>query len=185
MLDPGEQRLVMFTRSFHRRARRLIAGEPTAGLAEYEPRTVLDALTRLNATGMTVPFVSHRLSEVTELCDRVTMLRDDRISAVVAGDEVTEQRLVKEMKGKGQAIPSPTSCLRGLSLLSTSRCDAITALRWPSARLPIVRWPSAFHRFSSKAKLLRLRRGQNPPATTRPGARRATFWRTPVGLQAA
>ena len=99
MLDPGEQRLVMFARSFHRKARLMIADEPTAGLGEYESRTVLAALKRLNATGMTILFVSHYLSEVAELCERVTVLRDGRVSADVSGDAVTEQRLIKEMTG--------------------------------------------------------------------------------------
>jgi ABC-type glutathione transport system ATPase component len=75
MLDPDQQRLVMFARSFHRKARLLIADEPTAGLCEYESRTVLYALKRLNATGMTILFVSHYLTDVAELCDRVTVLR--------------------------------------------------------------------------------------------------------------
>jgi ABC-type sugar transport system ATPase subunit len=99
MLDPGEQRLIMFARTFHRRARLIIADEPTAGLGEQESRTVLDALERLNAKGMTILFVSHYLSEVAELCDRVTVLRDGLVSADVVGDDVTEQRLVREMTG--------------------------------------------------------------------------------------
>jgi ABC-type sugar transport system ATPase subunit len=107
MLDPGEQRLVMFARSYHRRARLLIADEPTAGLGDYESRTVLDALKRLNATGMTVLFVSHYLSEVVELCSRVTVLRDGRVLADVAGEDLTEQRLVQEMTGVARPKARP------------------------------------------------------------------------------
>ena len=106
MLDPGEQRLVMFARSFHRKARLLIADEPTAGLGEQESRTVLDALKRLNGKGMTILFVSHYLSEVAELCDRVTVLRDGEVSADVQGDEVTEPRLVREMTGVARPKPA-------------------------------------------------------------------------------
>jgi ABC-type sugar transport system ATPase subunit len=105
MLDPGEQRLVMFARTFHRKARLVIADEPTAGLGEEESRTVLDALKQLNAKGVTVLFVSHYLSEVAELCGCVTVLRDGRISATVAGKDVTEQRLIKEMTGTSGSRP--------------------------------------------------------------------------------
>src|SRR4029077_20317903 len=58
-LDPGEQLLVMFARTFHRKARLLIADEPTAGLGEKDSRTVIDALKRLRAQGVTMIFVSH------------------------------------------------------------------------------------------------------------------------------
>jgi ABC-type sugar transport system ATPase subunit len=105
MLDPGEQRLVMFARTFHRRARLVIADEPTAGLGEEESRTVLDALKQLNAKGVTVLFVSHYLSEVAELCGRVTVLRDGRVSAKVSGEDVTEQRLIEEMTGTSGSRP--------------------------------------------------------------------------------
>src|ERR1700756_1655608 len=93
-LDPGEQRLVMFARTFHRKARLMIADEPTAGLGEKDSRTVLEALLQLRAKGVTVLFVSHHLSEVIEICDRVTAMRDGGVSAELEGDAITEPRLV-------------------------------------------------------------------------------------------
>lgn len=98
-LDPGEQRLVMFARTFHRKARLMIADEPTAGLGEKDSRTVLDALLHLRTKGVTVLFVSHHLSEVIEICDRVTAMRDGRVSAELEGDAITEPRLVRELTG--------------------------------------------------------------------------------------
>jgi ABC-type sugar transport system ATPase subunit len=98
-LDPGEQRLVMFARTFHRKARLMIADEPTAGLGEKDSRTVLDALKQLRAKGVTVLFVSHHLSEVIEICDRVTAMRDGRVSAELSGEAISEPRLVRELTG--------------------------------------------------------------------------------------
>lgn len=98
-LDPGEQRLVMFARTFHRKARLMIADEPTAGLGEKDSRTVLDALVRLRAKGVTVLFVSHHLSEVIATCDHVTAMRDGRVSAELDGDAINEPRLVRELTG--------------------------------------------------------------------------------------
>jgi ribose transport system ATP-binding protein len=129
MLDPGEQRLVMFARSFHRKARLMIADEPTAGLGEYESRTVLDALKRLNATGMTILFVSHYLSEVAELCDRVTVLRDGLVSADVSGEEVTEQRLIKEMTGVSRPKPEPRARRERAEVIIEGRHLAMPPLR--------------------------------------------------------
>jgi len=98
-LDPGEQRLVMFARTFHRRARLLIADEPTAGLGEKDSRTVIDALRRLRAKGVTMIFVSHYLSEVMETCDEVTVMRDGRIAARLSGTSLTLDRMIHEMAG--------------------------------------------------------------------------------------
>jgi ABC-type sugar transport system ATPase subunit len=105
MLDPGEQRLVMFARTFHRKARLMIADEPTAGLGEKESRTVLDALRKLNATGVTILFVSHHLSEVVEICGEVTAMRDGSVSAHLVGGDLTEHRLVREMTGDVEREP--------------------------------------------------------------------------------
>jgi len=98
-LDPGEQRLVMFARTFHRKARLLIADEPTAGLGEKDSRTVIDALKRLRARGVTMIFVSHYLSEVMETCDEVTVMRDGRIAAGLSGVSLTLDRMISEMAG--------------------------------------------------------------------------------------
>jgi ABC-type sugar transport system ATPase subunit len=98
-LDPGEQRLVMFARTFHRKATLLIADEPTAGLGEKDSRTVIDALKRLRARGVAMIFVSHYLSEVAETCDEVTVMRDGRVAAHLSGASLTLDRMIGEMAG--------------------------------------------------------------------------------------
>ena len=98
-LDPGEQRLVMFARTFHRKARLLIADEPTAGLGEKDSRTVVEALKRLRAKGATMIFVSHYLSEVMDVCDEVTVMRDGRVAAQLSGRSLTLDRMISEMAG--------------------------------------------------------------------------------------
>jgi ABC-type sugar transport system ATPase subunit len=98
-LDPGEQRLVMFARTFHRKARLLIADEPTAGLGERDSRTVIEALKRLRARDVAMIFVSHYLSEVVEICDEVTVMRDGRIAARLSDASLTLDRMIREMAG--------------------------------------------------------------------------------------
>jgi monosaccharide-transporting ATPase len=99
MLDPGEQRLVMFARTFHRKARLAIFDEPTAGLGEEDSRTVMEALRKLKSSGITIVFVSHYLSEVAEICDEVTVMRDGRVAARLEGETLTVERLIEEMSG--------------------------------------------------------------------------------------
>jgi ABC-type sugar transport system ATPase subunit len=98
-LDPGEQRLIMFARTFHRKARLLIADEPTAGLGEKDSRTVIDALKRLKDKGVSMIFVSHHLSEVLTICDEVTVMRDGRVAARLEGPTLTLDRMIAEMSG--------------------------------------------------------------------------------------
>ena len=72
----GERQLVEIARLLVRDARLLILDEPTATLSKPEIERVFRATRDLVAQGRSVIFVSHRLDEVFELCDRVTVLRD-------------------------------------------------------------------------------------------------------------
>jgi ABC-type sugar transport system ATPase subunit len=128
-LDPGEQRLIMFARTFHRRARLMIADEPTAGLGEKDSRTVLDALSQLRAKGVTILFVSHHLSEVIEICDCVTAMRDGRVSAQLAGEEITEPRLVREMTGTAAITRTRSASRRRAKVIVEGRHLAMPPLR--------------------------------------------------------
>mgnify|MGYP001627887525 CR=1 FL=1 len=98
-LDPGEQRLIMFARTFHRQARMVICDEPTAGLGEDDSDTVMAALETLKAKGITILFVSHYLSEAARICDRVTAMRDGRVSARLEGETLTVDRMMTELSG--------------------------------------------------------------------------------------
>jgi ABC-type sugar transport system ATPase subunit len=89
----------MFARTFHRKARMVIFDEPTAGLGEEDSRTVMEALRKLKGSGTTVVFVSHYLSEVAEVCDEVTVMRDGRVAARLHGQTLTVDRLIEEMSG--------------------------------------------------------------------------------------
>jgi ABC-type sugar transport system ATPase subunit len=129
VLDPGEQRLVMFARTFHRKARLMIADEPTAGLGEKESRTVLDALEQLNAKGVTILFVSHHLSDVVEICDRVTAMRDGRVSAELAREEITEPRLIRELTGTNAVTRAHNSAPRESKVIVEGRHLAMPPLR--------------------------------------------------------
>ena len=99
-LAMGTRQLVEIARALGRDARLLILDEPTATLSETETEHVFAALRPLAAAGTSMIFVSHRLGEVLELCDRVTVLRD---GALVAGAETTaglrRETLVEMMVG--------------------------------------------------------------------------------------
>ncbi len=77
-LQAGERKLVEIAHALGREARLIILDEPSASLSHGEARIVFKAVRDVVAEGTAVLFVSHRLDEVFELCDRVTVLRDGR-----------------------------------------------------------------------------------------------------------
>ena len=72
----GQQQLVATARAERRGARFLIFDEPTAYLTRQEAAALFALIRRLKAQGITIVYISHRLEEVFELADRVSILRD-------------------------------------------------------------------------------------------------------------
>jgi ABC-type sugar transport system ATPase subunit len=99
-LSIGERQLVEIAKALSQRARVVILDEPTATLSDVESRRVFAAVRRVTARGCAVIFVSHRLSEVLELCDTVTVLRDGRDVATTPVAGLTVERLIVAMLGE-------------------------------------------------------------------------------------
>lgn len=105
-LSLGERQLVEIARALSRDARLLILDEPTATLSESESQRVFAAIRRVAARGCAVLFVSHRLREVLDLCDRVTVLRDARLVATSPSTELTVADLILQMLGETPHRPA-------------------------------------------------------------------------------
>ena len=99
-LSIGERQLVEIARLLVRDARLLILDEPTATLSKPEIERVFRATRDLVAQGRSVIFVSHRLDEVFELCDRVTVLRDGQRVATHEIGEIDRRSLIAQMLGE-------------------------------------------------------------------------------------
>jgi ABC-type sugar transport system ATPase subunit len=105
-LRPGERKLVEIAHALGREARLIILDEPTASLSYGEGRTVFAAVRDVVRQGAAVVFVSHRLDEVFEFCDRITVLRDGRHVASRNVDEFDRPTLVQMMVGEeGRELP--------------------------------------------------------------------------------
>ncbi len=78
-LAVGARQRVEILKALYRGAEVLILDEPTAALAPNEVAELVALLRRLRGQGRTVVFISHKLSEVIDLCDRVTVLRSGRV----------------------------------------------------------------------------------------------------------
>ncbi|MDR0448051.1 MAG: sugar ABC transporter ATP-binding protein [Treponema sp.] len=81
-------------------ARILIMDEPTTTLTSREIKTLFSIMKDLKSQGATIIFVSHKLNEVKEICDRVTVLRDGRLISVDNADSVKEEDMARKMVGR-------------------------------------------------------------------------------------
>jgi rhamnose transport system ATP-binding protein len=99
-LSVANRQRVEIARALSRDARVLIMDEPTAALAEADVRRLLDVVRSLRAQGVGIVYVSHRMNEIFEISDRVTVLRDGRTIDTRPTAEVTEASLVSMMVGR-------------------------------------------------------------------------------------
>ncbi len=99
-LTVANQQGVEIAKAISLEVRVLIMDEPTAALSAHEVDRLFQQVRSLRDSGVSVLFISHRLDEVFELADRITVLRDGRHISTRTVAEVTEESLIKEMVGR-------------------------------------------------------------------------------------
>ncbi len=104
-LPLGRRQRVEILRALLRDAELLILDEPTSNLAPSEVAELLTILRRLRAEGKGIVFISHKLPEVLEVCDRVVVLRAGRVTGRAPIGSVTMEQLAEMMVGREVAAP--------------------------------------------------------------------------------
>jgi rhamnose transport system ATP-binding protein len=99
-LTVASQQAVEIAKALSLDVRVLIMDEPTAALSAHEVSELFTQIRRLTDSGVAVLFISHRLDEVFEIADRVTVLRDGRLISSRPRAEITEALVVREMVGR-------------------------------------------------------------------------------------
>jgi ABC-type sugar transport system ATPase subunit len=99
-LGVGEQQLVAIAKALSKNARILVLDEPTAALSEGESTKLLNILKGLREQGVTCIYISHRLKEVFDIADRITILRDGKTIATHNKSDLDENRLIALMVGR-------------------------------------------------------------------------------------
>ena len=99
-LSMADQQLIEIAKALSVEARVLILDEPTASLSAHEVARLFAIVRRLRDRGVAILFVSHRLDEVFELCDRATVFRDGRHVVTMPTSELTTADLVRHMVGR-------------------------------------------------------------------------------------
>lgn len=99
-ISQDAQHLTEVARVLARGARVLAFDETTASLTADHVERIFDVIRRRRAAGAAVVFVSHRLHEVREICDRITVLRDGQVTGTVDAATATEAEIVRLMVGR-------------------------------------------------------------------------------------
>ncbi|RLI24442.1 heme ABC transporter ATP-binding protein, partial [Candidatus Bathyarchaeota archaeon] len=99
-LSLGERQRVEVVKALLRGARILILDEPTTVLTPKEVDTLFEALKKMRNEGKGIIFVSHKLSEVLSITDRVTVLRRGRVIATLETADTDEEELTRLMVGR-------------------------------------------------------------------------------------
>jgi simple sugar transport system ATP-binding protein len=99
-ISVGQQQRVEILKALYRGAEILILDEPTAVLTPQEAKELFDIVRSLQAEGKSIIFISHKLNEVLEIADRITVLRRGKTVETVPKAGATEESLAKLMVGR-------------------------------------------------------------------------------------
>ncbi len=108
-LGIGSQQLVEIAKALSQNAKILVLDEPTAALTEAEVETLFGILRRLKARGVGMIYISHKLGEVFEMSDRITVLRDGRTVGTNDAKDLTVEGVIAKMVGREVGDIFPTS----------------------------------------------------------------------------
>lgn len=99
-LTIGLQQLVEIAKALSVQARILIMDEPTSSLSQRETEALFGVIQKLKQQGVTIIYISHRLSEIKEIADRVTVLRDGQNAGELSRAEISHDAMVQLMVGR-------------------------------------------------------------------------------------
>jgi len=99
-LGIGQQQMVEIAKAISKDSKILILDEPTAALTESETRQLFRILKDLKNHGVTCIYISHRLEEIFEIADTVTVLRDGKTISTDPISQLTEDEIIKRMVGR-------------------------------------------------------------------------------------
>lgn len=99
-LSVAEQQMVQIARALAFECNILIMDEPTAPLSEREKNALFERIRRLRERGTTILYISHRMQEIFEIADRITVLRDGRLMGTLDRAAATQDQVVSMMIGR-------------------------------------------------------------------------------------
>ncbi|KJC64846.1 sugar ABC transporter ATP-binding protein [Agreia bicolorata] len=99
-LSVAERWLVMISKALVRNATMIAMDEPTASLSDHESAQLFRVIRDLSRDGVAILYVSHRLDEVLELSDRITVFRDGRVTETAVRGQLDKRGLIRAIVGR-------------------------------------------------------------------------------------
>jgi len=116
-LSPAQKQMVEIAKALARKPQLLILDEPTASLTDKEIKVLFNIIYHLKQQGVSILYISHRLSEIFELADRVSILKDGKYEGTFQKAALTTQQLIKRMVGRDLIDLKPSSAKQSTILL--------------------------------------------------------------------
>ncbi len=117
-LSIGKQQMVEIAKAISLNAQVIVMDEPTGALTDKETESLFRVIRELKAEGKSIVYISHRLKEIFEICDDVTVMRDGQFVAEYPINEVDEDRIIESMVGRKLTEQYPrVTCQTGKVLL--------------------------------------------------------------------
>ncbi|MEH2056876.1 MAG: ABC transporter ATP-binding protein [Nostoc sp.] len=132
-LPVGTQQRVEILKVLYRQAQLLILDEPTAVLTPTEVELLINILRKLALAGKTIIFISHKLEEVINLCDTITVLRRSKVVATTTAKEVTPQQLAELMVGREVVLQvNKSASVPGKAIVSVQNLSVLNDRNIPA-----------------------------------------------------
>lgn len=104
----AQKQMIVIARAIHNSVKILLLDEPTSTLSSKECKTLFDKVRELKSKGIACVFISHRLEEIKQISDVITVMRDSKIVGTASNDEMTEKKIVSLMVGRNTEDAYPT-----------------------------------------------------------------------------
>lgn len=123
-LSAPEKQLVEIAKALSKKPSILILDEPTASLTDREIKALFSTLGRLKTEGVSIIYISHRLEEIFEIADKVTVLKDGKSQGMFSVRDLDKNRLIRLMVGRDIVNLKVESTARGEVLLEVKNLSS-------------------------------------------------------------
>jgi len=113
----GQQQIIEIARALAQDIRILIMDEPTSALSTTEVEVLFRVINELKSRGVSIIYISHKLDELLQIGDYVTVLRDGRLVETASAADIDVPWIIEKMVGK-----NPQHCFRAQTIISAKSC---------------------------------------------------------------
>ena len=124
----GIWQLIEIAKALSAEAKILIMDEPTTALTAEETKNLFNIIRNLKEKGVSIIYISHRLREILEIADRITVLRDGKIMSLIDKQDFDMKRLIDDIMGK--KAEDQLIYKKNISLNKSEICLSVKNLTW-------------------------------------------------------